>query len=33
VEAVESLLSRARRGLKSSLADRWQELLDDLASL
>jgi RNA polymerase sigma-70 factor, ECF subfamily len=33
VEAVESLLSRARRGLKSSLADRWQGLLDDLASL
>jgi RNA polymerase sigma-70 factor, ECF subfamily len=33
VEAVESLLARARRGLKAVLADRWQELLDDLASL
>jgi RNA polymerase sigma-70 factor (ECF subfamily) len=33
VEAVESLLARARRGLKTVLADRWQELLDDLASL
>jgi RNA polymerase sigma-70 factor (ECF subfamily) len=33
VEAVESLLARARRGLKAALADRWQELLDDLAAL
>ena len=33
VEAVESLLSRGRRGLKAVLADRWQELLDDIASL
>jgi RNA polymerase sigma-70 factor (ECF subfamily) len=33
VEAVESLLARARRALKASLADRWQELLDDIASL
>jgi len=33
VEAVESLLARARRGLKAVLADRWQELLDDVASL
>lgn len=33
VEAVESLLARARRTLKASLADRWQELLDDIASL
>lgn len=33
VEAVESLLARARRGLKAILADRWQELLDDMASL
>jgi RNA polymerase sigma-70 factor (ECF subfamily) len=33
VEAVESLLARARRGLKAVLADRWQELLDDLAAL
>jgi RNA polymerase sigma-70 factor (ECF subfamily) len=32
VEAVESLLARARRGLKGLLADRWQELLDDVAS-
>ena len=32
VEAVESLLARARRTLKASLADRWQELLDDIAS-
>jgi RNA polymerase sigma-70 factor, ECF subfamily len=33
VEAVESLLARARRSLKVVLADRWEELLDDLASL
>jgi len=33
VEAVESLLARARRALKAALADRWQELLDDMASL
>lgn len=33
VEAVESLLARARRTLRASLADRWQELLDDIASL
>jgi len=33
VEAVESLLARARRSLKKVLADRWQELLDDIASL
>lgn len=33
VEAVESLLARARRSLKAGLADRWEELLDDMASL
>jgi RNA polymerase sigma-70 factor, ECF subfamily len=33
VEAVESLLARARRSLKIVLADRWEELLDDMASL
>lgn len=33
VEAVESLLARARRGLKVALAGRWRELLDDLESL
>lgn len=33
VEAVESLLARARRSLKAVLADRRQDLLDDLASL
>ena len=33
VEAVESLLARARRGLKAVLADRWEELLDDMGSL
>jgi RNA polymerase sigma-70 factor (ECF subfamily) len=33
VEAVESLLARARRSLKAVLADRWEELLDDMASL
>lgn len=32
VEAVESLLARGRRGLKAALADRWQELLDDISS-
>ena len=32
VEAVESLLARARRSLKKVLAHRWQELLDDIAS-
>lgn len=33
VEAVESLLARARRGLKVALAERWRELLEDLGSL
>lgn len=33
VEAVESLLARARRALKGLLAGRWRELLDDLGSL
>jgi RNA polymerase sigma-70 factor, ECF subfamily len=32
VEAVESLLARARRGLKAELADRWEDLLDDMSS-
>lgn len=31
VEAVESLLSRARRALKQSLSGEWQELLGSLA--
>ncbi|MFO1122535.1 MAG: sigma-70 family RNA polymerase sigma factor [Hyphomicrobiales bacterium] len=31
VEAVESLLGRAKRGLRLALADRWRELLDGLA--
>lgn len=31
VEAVESLLSRARRALKQSLAGQWQELLGSIA--
>ncbi len=31
VEAVESLLARAKRGLKQALADRWRDLLDGLA--
>jgi RNA polymerase sigma-70 factor (ECF subfamily) len=30
VEAVESLLARARRGLKGSLEGRWRDLLDGL---
>ena len=30
-EAVESLLARARRGLKTALKDEWQELLPDTA--
>jgi RNA polymerase sigma-70 factor (ECF subfamily) len=33
VEAVESLLARARRSLKAELAGRWQDLLDDIGSL
>ena len=32
VDALESLLARARRGLKSSLAGTWSELLEDLGS-
>lgn len=32
VEAVESLLSRARRNLKDSLAGEWRELLDGLTA-
>ncbi|MCB1379692.1 MAG: sigma-70 family RNA polymerase sigma factor [Alphaproteobacteria bacterium] len=32
VEAVESLLSRARRGLKRSLASEWRNLLDGLTT-
>lgn len=31
VDAVESLLSRARRNLKSQLADDWRDMLDELA--
>ncbi|NNE21184.1 MAG: sigma-70 family RNA polymerase sigma factor [Rhizobiales bacterium] len=30
VDAVESLLSRARRNLKSQLADDWRDMLDEL---
>ena len=30
VDALESLLARARRGLKASLAGAWGELLEDL---
>lgn len=33
VEAVESLLCRARRGLKMALAHSWKDLIDDLTSL
>ncbi|MGE0211417.1 MAG: sigma-70 family RNA polymerase sigma factor [Parvibaculaceae bacterium] len=33
VEAVESLLGRARRALRASLAGRWRDLLGDLESL
>ncbi len=32
VEAVESLLARARRGLKQSLSQNWRELLDGLGA-
>jgi RNA polymerase sigma-70 factor (ECF subfamily) len=31
VDALESLLSRARRGLKDGLSSEWRELLDGLA--
>ena len=31
VDAVESLLSRARRNLKSQLAGEWRDMLDELA--
>ncbi len=31
VDALESLLARGRRTLKASLADRWNELLEDLS--
>ncbi len=31
VDAVESLLARAKPGMKQKLADRWRELLDGLA--
>ncbi|MFO1088279.1 MAG: sigma-70 family RNA polymerase sigma factor [Hyphomicrobiales bacterium] len=33
VEAVESLLTRARRSLRAALADRWRELLADLSDI
>lgn len=33
VEAVESLLSRARRALRASLSGRWRDLLGELESL
>jgi RNA polymerase sigma-70 factor (ECF subfamily) len=33
IEALESLLARARRGLKQKLAGRWQDILDDLGRL
>jgi RNA polymerase sigma-70 factor (ECF subfamily) len=31
VDAVESLLSRARRNLKSALAGQWRDMLDEIA--
>jgi len=33
VEAVESLLARARRALKERLKHRWQGILEDLSRL
>jgi RNA polymerase sigma-70 factor (ECF subfamily) len=33
VEAVESLLARARRSLKLAFADRWRELVQELSDL
>jgi RNA polymerase sigma-70 factor (ECF subfamily) len=33
VEAVESLLARARRSLKESLSEEWRELLDGLTEM
>ena len=33
VEAVESLLARARRGLKLAFADRWRELVAEFSDL
>jgi RNA polymerase sigma-70 factor (ECF subfamily) len=33
VDALESLLARARRGLKQALAGRWQDLLADIGRL
>lgn len=33
VEAVESLLARARRGIKAALADRWKDLLAEIGEL
>ena len=33
VEAVESLLARARRGVKAALAGRWQELLAEIGEI
>jgi RNA polymerase sigma-70 factor, ECF subfamily len=33
VEAVESLLARARRALKERLRDRWHDLVEDLGKL
>ena len=33
IEAVESLLARARRNLKLAFADRWKELVAELSDL
>lgn len=33
IEAVESLLARARRGLKAALAGRWKDMLADIAEI
>jgi RNA polymerase sigma-70 factor (ECF subfamily) len=33
VEAVESLLARARRSLKQAFADRWRELVAEFSDL
>jgi RNA polymerase sigma-70 factor (ECF subfamily) len=33
VEAVESLLARARRTLKERLKDRWQDMIEDLGKI
>ena len=33
IDALESLLARARRGLRTALRDDWQSLLADLGQL